>query len=469
MKLRAWQASCIRKAIRQFNAGKRHFLCLATPGAGKTHMASTLAARLLSSGQIDFVICFAPSVIVAKDFQATLEQRTGKKFDGLIGARGATLTYQAMLTQPDKFWALFREHRVLSIFDEIHHCAGQGLGNANAWGERIITQIQEQAAFTLALTGTPWRSDQRPIVLASYGSSGVTCDFTYGIERAITEGVCRIPQLTLIDNDHITVQRKENAEAFGSVGDLLSSKACSYEDILRSDEIICYSLSQATACLNRVRLKHPEAGGLIVAASVEHAHQIARILQTKLSEAASIATYRERDPTGIIEKFKHGSEKWIISVGMISEGTNVPRLRVCCHLTRIKTELHFRQVLGRILRADGTRGDKAYFYMPAEPTLAEYANRLATDVPDIRILATDIEPESLRIDKNGNTTKTDSDTAPLFTNESDHEYCITMDAGADKDSPCNPTKSEASLLSTTYEYQLVWSERFRKRTLSALG
>ena len=43
--------------------------------------------------------------------------------------------------------------------------------------------------------------------------------------------------------------------------------------------------------------------------------------------------------------FTDSDAPWIVSVGMISEGTNVPRLRVCCHLTRVKTELYFRQVL----------------------------------------------------------------------------------------------------------------------------
>ena len=32
---------------------------------------------------------------------------------------------------------------------------------------------------------------------------------------------------------------------------------------------------------------------------------------------------------------------------MISEGTDIPRLQLCCYLSRIRTELHYRQVLGR--------------------------------------------------------------------------------------------------------------------------
>ena len=66
---------------------------------------------------------------------------------------------------------------------------------------------------------------------------------------------------------------------------------------------------------------------------------------------------------------------------MISEGTNIPRLQVCCHLTNIKTEMHFRQILGRILRMTDSKNQEAVMYMPAEPKLLEYAYRVKQDVP----------------------------------------------------------------------------------------
>jgi len=66
---------------------------------------------------------------------------------------------------------------------------------------------------------------------------------------------------------------------------------------------------------------------------------------------------------------------------MISEGTNIPRLQVCCHLTNIKTEMHFRQILGRILRVTGSKNQEAIMYMAAEPKLIEYAYRVKQDIP----------------------------------------------------------------------------------------
>ena len=47
MKLRNWQSECIYLALDKYTSGKKHFLALATPGAGKTYMASALADKML--------------------------------------------------------------------------------------------------------------------------------------------------------------------------------------------------------------------------------------------------------------------------------------------------------------------------------------------------------------------------------------------------------------------------------------
>jgi len=462
MKLRQWQSECITQAMHQYAKRDRHFLCLATPGAGKTHMASTLAAHLLANDLVDLVICFAPSVIVAEDFRTALCIQCDERFDGRLGARGTTLTYQAMLCQTETFWALFRDHRVFAIFDEIHHCAGQDAANANAWGERLITQIQERAACTLALTGTPWRSDQRPIALARYGIETVSCDYAYGLDRAIEEGVCRVPQLTLIDNENIEVRSAGKVKTYASLREVMDDHACRYEDLLNASPLIKYCLSQANRQLTTLRRDMPEAGGLIVATSVAHARQIAALLKSEFDELAAIATYQEADALGTIRRFTHSKEKWIISVGMISEGTNVPRLRVCCHLTRVKTELYFRQVLGRILRANGRRGEKAYFYMPAEPTLIEYAERLAQDIPNANPVILDSKADKIQV-------TTPYSQAPS-TGTIDRSTEVYIPADSDSESALNDAETlYSSSLAQTYENCVNWSDHFRRDVLAIKG
>jgi superfamily II DNA or RNA helicase len=383
MKLRQWQAECINLALTQYQNGTSHFLALATPGAGKTLMASALADLLLKNNMVDLIICFSPSSIVSQDFSASLQLKTQERFDGLIGARGRSLTYQNLQYLDVNFWQLFERYRVFVIFDEIHHCAGSNIDNANAWGEQIILNIQDKAKFTLALTGTPWRSDAAPIVLSNYihPSNKISCDYVYGLSEAITDYVCRVPQIIAIDNNNISVVDDVETKRFSSFKSLLMESVVPYQEIIENEAVIKYVISSAHKKLSSIRVKNEDAAGLIVASSVEHARQISTLMKTCFNEDSVVVTYRESEPTSIIQQFRHAQTKWIISVGMISEGTNIPRLQICCHLTNIKTEMHFRQILGRILRMTDSKNQEAIMYMPAEPKLLEYAYRVKHDVP----------------------------------------------------------------------------------------
>lgn len=383
MKLRQWQARCINLAIEKYQNGRNHFLTLATPGSGKTMMASELAEQLLKSDLIDLVICFSPSSIIAIDFSESLHLRTQERFDGLIGARGRSLTYQNLQYLDASFWELFERYRVFVIFDEIHHCAGSNTDNANAWGEKIILNIQNKAQFTLALTGTPWRSDTAPIVLSNYThpNNKISCDYIYGLNEAIQDHVCRVPQIVAIDNDNIAVVDIKETKVFDSFKALLSQSIIPYQEIIENEAVIHYVISSAHKKLSQIRQINPDAAGLVVASSVNHANQIAKLMMANFNENSTVVTYKEHDPTSIIQNFRHAKSQWIISVGMISEGTNIPRLQICCHLTNIKTEMHFRQILGRILRVTTSTNQEAIIYMPAEPKLLEYACRIKQDIP----------------------------------------------------------------------------------------
>jgi superfamily II DNA or RNA helicase len=383
MKLRQWQVECINLALTQYQNGFSHFLALATPGAGKTLMASELANQLLKNNMIDLIICFSPSSIVSKDFSESLQLKTQERFDGLMGSRGRSLTYQHLQYLDDNFWQLFKRYRVFVIFDEIHHCAGSNIDNANAWGEQIILNIHNQAKFTLALTGTPWRSDAAPIVLSNYAhpSDKISCDYIYGLSEAITDNVCRLPQIIAIDNNNISVVDDNETQTFTSFKCLLSESTIPYQEVIENEKVIKYVISSAQKKLSAIRVKNPAAAGLIVASSIEHAKRISTLMEAFFNEKAVIVTYKENEPTNIIQQFRHAKTQWIVSVGMISEGTNIPRLQVCCHLTNIKTEMHFRQILGRILRMTDSENKEAVMYMPAEPKLVEYAYRVKQDVP----------------------------------------------------------------------------------------
>lgn len=393
IQLRVWQSECIDQALQAFEY-QPHFLCHATPAAGKTVMVASVAKALLERNKIDFVLCFSPSRTVSQSVASTFSQILGRSFNGQIGAAGGSYTYQSMNTLPKELWQVLAEHRVLVVLDEIHHCSGSSwdeLTIGNSWGRTILDKIQGKASFTIALSGTPWRTDETPIVLSRYTQPDgeLHCDYEYGLERAVLDGVCRAPKIVLTDNREISLRSSEvGLKIYSSIRETIKQGHISYPDFLFRDEVIDHTLSEASRKLLEIRKQVPTAAGLIVAATVAHAEQIA-VRLSALGEKPVVVTYNTPEAHQIISNFKTSSDRWIISVGMISEGTDIPRLQVCCHLSRIRTELHFRQVLGRILRRQtGEPSDiGGWLYVLAESNLTEFARRIGDDLPGQHVLS----------------------------------------------------------------------------------
>ncbi|MGV2989605.1 DEAD/DEAH box helicase [Vibrio sp. E150_011] len=382
--LRLWQSECVALAIEKYKASTGHFFCQATPGAGKTVMAAELTKCLIQENKIDLVLCFSPSSTVALGIKETFSRHLDCSFDGGMGAMGASYTYQSIRFLDDAFWNTIRKYRVLVVFDEIHHCSFDEEGRSNVWGEQILTKIQGLARYTLALSGTPWRSDSVPIAMTEYTAPDglFLCDYQYGLKRAVQEKVCRAPKIVLVDSEHLSLTEGSEIKKFASIFELLKQSNVSYRSVIQNEAAMNYLLELGCRKLAEIRLCSPRAGGLIVAASVQHAKLIQSLLIQHLDQSACIVTYQHENPIEEIQAFRHSNTQWIVSVGMISEGTDIPRLQVCCHMSAIKTELYFRQVLGRILRVNTAPNQEAWLFTFAEESLIGFAERIEQDIPD---------------------------------------------------------------------------------------
>ncbi|MDN3629783.1 DEAD/DEAH box helicase [Vibrio lentus] len=402
--LREWQGECSDRALKKYQSSSSHFFCQATPGAGKTVLAATIASRLLQSDMVDLVLCFSPSLTVSDGIKRTFSSILNCTFNGGIGAIGQSLTYQSIQFLNEEFWQTLRKHRVFVVFDEIHHCSGSEVEKANIWGQQVLTKIQGLATFTLALSGTPWRSDSLPIVMGEYSDPDgqLLVDYQYTLKQAIADGVCRTPKIVLVDNEHLSVNSSEKVESFSSILEMLKQTKASYQSVIHNQEAMEYLLCLGCERLEKVRTRSPNAGGLIVAASVQHAQTIKEILSQKFGQTVSIVTYRHEEPLAEIERYRQSDAQWIVSVGMISEGTDIPRLQVCCHMSSVKTELYFRQVLGRILRVNNTINQQAWLFTFAEQSLIEFSERIEQDIPESRLYVSMGKPIETEFSGRGN-------------------------------------------------------------------
>ena len=384
MELRRWQSECVDQACEHYHQ-HRHFFCQATPAAGKTRMAAELGKRLLGEGRIDAVVCFAPSCQVVDGFQRTFVEVVGKPFDGQMNAVGVAVTYQSLEYRDESFWRLFDDLRVLAVFDEIHHCSGgSNVQGPNIWGQKIVQRIQDAATFTLAMSGTPWRSDAGSIALARYSTpeGNLIVDYCYSLTDAVNEKVCRVPNITLLDHPKVGLKGSAGVlKTYQDFATLLKKSDATFETLVTNPDINHKLLKLAQTKLNSVRESTPDAAGLVVATNISHAHKIAEYLR-EMGEEAKVVTTHRPDASPLIDEFRTSSERWIIAVGMISEGTDIPRLSVCCYLSRVRTEMYFRQVLGRVLRHRNVGDDQAWMFMLAEPDLKKLSERLLEDLPE---------------------------------------------------------------------------------------
>ncbi|UPR59791.1 DEAD/DEAH box helicase family protein [Vibrio sp. ED004] len=272
--------------------GSKHFLAQATPGAGKTFMAANLAKGLFERSMIDFVICFSPSKTVSSSIQSNFSETLQDEMDGKFGSLGTSITYQSITHLDDKFWNRLLKYRVLCVFDEIHHCGGDNNENSNVWGQLILCKIKKVATYTLALTGTPWRSNLTPVVLSSYSDpeGTIVCDYQYTLAQAVQDGVCRKPTITLIDCDKSTIKLDNYIESFNSFNELISESEINYSTILNNKPALIHVLGTAVNRLKKIRSQSPYAGGLIVATSVNHAIEIASLLKNTFNQTTTIVT-----------------------------------------------------------------------------------------------------------------------------------------------------------------------------------
>ena len=375
--LRKWQA----QAIRRFYAlNKKDFLAVGTPGSGKTDCALKIAHDLLTDGKIERVVVVTPTEHLKRQW-AESAARCGIDIDpdwtNANGCEakdyfGVAVTYQQVSYAPD-LYDLNCSRRTLVVFDEIHH-AGDGLD----WGDKLRVAFGN-AVYRLALSGTPFRNDENQIPFVAYENRRSRADFTYGYGEALADGVCRPIYFPTVEGEVAWIRGSGEQVNHSLLDDLSRQKAA---ERLRAaldanGEWLHDVLQKADNRLTEMRLEgHADAAGLVIAIDQYHARKIAKLLKVISKEEPTVAISDEENSSRQIQEFaRRGNQRrWIVAVKMVSEGVDIPRLRVGVYATTVLSELFFRQAVGRFVRVvPGLDEQSAAFYLPADATLIRHA------------------------------------------------------------------------------------------------
>ena len=354
------------------------FLLNAAPGAGKTRPSIELARRLLASGAITRVAIVCPTSPLTRQW-AQAAGRLGLHLapdaPDLQPPRdfhGVAVTYARVASAPAAF-ARTCSPATLVVADEVHH-----LGDELAWGTGFEKAFAS-AGRRLLLSGTPFRSDATPIPGVRYGADGVARpDYTYGYDDAVRDRICRPVEFIPFDG---TLQWRSGDDVIeAGFNDVLAGREASrrYRTAIsvELENGLPKILREAHERLERIRRSggHRDAGGLVIAADSQHAAQVAKVLREVSGEAPTVVVHTDARAHAKLETFRQGNQRWIVAVNMVSEGVDIPRLRVGVYATAAKTALIFRQIVGRFVRVvPGRPVERSWLYLPGDPVLQGHA------------------------------------------------------------------------------------------------
>jgi len=378
--LRAWQRVAFDRYQR---AQPRDFLTVATPGAGKTTFALTIAAELLHRGIVQRIVIVTPTEHLKTQW-AHAAERMGIAIDPAMAGRGMlaadfqgfAVTYAGLAANPIAFRVRIERFRTFVILDEVHHA-----GDALAWGD-AVQEACEPATRRLALTGTPFRSDDNPIPFVTYapGQDGTVtsvADYSYGYGEALRDSVVR-PVLFMAYSGEMRWRTRAGDEVAARLGEPLTRDITAQALRTALDPggaWIPAVLEAANRRLREVRRHVPDAAGLVIASDQETARKYAEILALIAGEKPVLVLSDEPGSSARIEKFAAGKGKWMVAVRMVSEGVDIPRLSVGVYATNTATPLFFAQAVGRFVRAR-RKGETASIFVPSVPMLLALASDL---------------------------------------------------------------------------------------------
>jgi superfamily II DNA or RNA helicase len=360
------------------------FLISAAPGAGKTRPALEFAGRQLACGGADAVVIVCPTAPLTRQWAraaSALGIELAPDADSPRpprGFHGVAVTYARIAKAPVR-WARSVRPQTLVIADEAHH-----LGEELAWGESFTRAFGGNRRWLL-LSGTPFRSDAAPIPGVRYDPGGIAePDVTYTYAEAVLDRICR--PVCFVAYDGTLSWRSGDDVIESSFETVLTPREASrrYRTAISTElpDGLPRILREADTKLRGLRQNgHPDAGGLVIAADSSHARRIAGLLREVTGRAPLVVLHAEPRAAAKLTEFTHSRDPWIVAVNMVSEGVDIPRLRVGVYATAAKTSLVFRQIVGRFVRTlPGRPPEASWLYIPADPVLRDHASSVEQEL-----------------------------------------------------------------------------------------
>lgn len=400
--LRQWQRDALGRFIE--TEDEKTFVLEAAPGAGKSRFAAFASQYMLNSdNDIDHVIFIAPWVPILRSVKDNfhplqLEVRDKFHYDKKIGRLqrmpnvDVTLdTYAGFCNgiTVDTLYEWKQNHcfNFMLILDEIHHTNTV----SGKWGASVA-RIAEMATKLLVMSGTYFRSDNRPISFMEYEGDRPKRNFSIGVTECVSKRYTRQvsfrfhdPTLEMLSSSTgkqktiklSAIQKNVHKQLSAAKKEVLDPNGVHVDGLVR----------EAWAELQAMRKKWSDAACLIVCRSGSAGeedraiHAIESVVNKVTGHKPEVVTSDDASSRGRLENFTNGSDPFLCAIRMVSEGVDIPRIRMVLFLSYTDSEMLFRQIVGRCARyIDGKEDDTAALViMPKFRVMGEFAKRYESE------------------------------------------------------------------------------------------
>ena len=182
-------------------------------------------------------------------------------------------------------------------------------------------------------------------------------DFVYGYGEAVADGVCRPLAFRLLDATlRWRVDAQETIAAFADELDPTDDARRLRTAIDPSTPLLPQMLRDADALLVKARAVIPDAAGLVLCDDRAHARATAALLRTIAGEKPVVVVSDEPQAHARIERFARGDAAPALAGGGQhgQRGRRRPAPVLAAYATVKRTDLFFRQAVGRVVRRRAT-------------------------------------------------------------------------------------------------------------------
>ena len=325
------------------------------PGGGKTILALAVLDALRKSGRIDAAVVFTPRLGLCSQFELDWKSVRSHFQPGAMGAIvhrenasleslrafGYITSYQSLCADPTVHERFARRYkgRLAIVCDEAHYLGEKLYGSGDTTqAAKLLAQLGENAAFKLVMTGTPYRSDENPIVFAEYDEQGrITSDvqLTYG--DGVAQGFLRPFDATLFDGTLSQTRRRQRGGVAYYRTEEVELRYTSQQltKVATDPQFWEVAARHAYEKVKELQESWPPYCGIAGCANQDHARQVVEYLQS-LGARCLLAVSDDSQAHDNLRLFKSGGRDMLVTVGMAHVGYDYKPIAVAAVLNGVR-------------------------------------------------------------------------------------------------------------------------------------